>query len=221
MYVNRRKKNNTLKRLRCEKRGQRFLITFNQLAQRFGSSPFVGEDARYSLTKQKMCCKSLSAVSLFCSAFFSFLLFDSCDFAPSTPMNNNPLYMRSVTYDYIFYGFEKICYSRLKSFHWERNLCRFLLYFCVDEPFRESGLLFEIFRPNNNKETTILFHLLFFDGPIWMHSSCYTFWFFFYCGEKTTRANDEEETETKPNQNRESSPKTAEREYERNFTLWM
>ena len=91
--------------------------------------------------------------------------------------------MRLVTYDYIFYGFEKeerICYSRLKELE-ERNLCRF----CVDEPFRESGSLqrffFEIFygaQQWRNHDFVSSFIRL-FAGPIWMHSSCYTFWIFF------------------------------------------
>lgn len=68
-------------------------------------------------------------------------------------MNNNPLYMRLVTYDYIFYGFEKkICYSRLNLaaktlWRAQRGLCRFR----VDQPFRENGCFkgFSFFRFRN------------------------------------------------------------------------
>ena len=95
------------------------------------------------------CCCCCSSPSFLSQQFFFSIWF--IRFCAIHMMNNNkPLYKLLVTYDYIFYGFENICYSRLLllllffiSFLWivvynklhmwlnwtERNLCVVLISF--------------------------------------------------------------------------------------------
>ena len=126
--------------------------------------------------------------------------------------------MRLVTYDYIFYGFEKeerICYSRLKELE-ERNLCRF----CVDEPFRESGSLQRFFSKSftepNNEETTILFLLLFgfslAQFECILHVTHFEFFFLLLWRKKSARDEEEKKQKTKPEQRIISEDDWGERE---------
>ena len=127
--------------------------------------------------------------------------------------------MRLVTYDYIFYGFEKeekICYSRLKELE-ERNLCRF----CVDEPFRESGSLQRFFFRNLLRSPTMKkprFCFFFYSAFRWPNLNAFfmlhilIFFSFFYCGEKKSARDEEEKKQTKPEQRIISEDDWGERE---------
>lgn len=86
--------------------------------------------------------------------------------------------------------------------------------FCVDEPFRESGFFKGFVFLLSRSPFRVFFYEIFFlqqqqrnhdfVGPIWMHSSCYTFWVLLWRKKKNGK---EKKKKVKPNQNRESSSK--------------
>lgn len=197
--------------------------------------------------RRKKSCKSSPLYTSF--SFFHFWFTRFCAIAL---MNNNPQYryiniciywswyMRLVTYDYIFYGFENICYSRLnfgllkKNAKWlyrERSLCLFASMNRFGRVVSSKVLfffflvrLFVFFTKSllaaTTKETTIL--LAQFECILHVTH------FEFYCGEKKKKKKGREKklnrTRTENhlrNVKRREVKWTMRERIWKNFTLWM